>query len=145
MHPWSTPTAPALIEAPWRPVAIPSPPGSTPMIRTRRAPTNGWKSPIAFDPPPTHATRTSGSRRSTRRLWRRASCPITAWRSRTITGYGCGPSAEPRAEEVVGRLHVGHPVAQRLVDRVLQRLAARLDGDDACAEQAHAKDVERLA
>ncbi len=41
MQPWSTPTAPALIDAPCRPVEIPSPPGSTPMIRTLRSSMNG--------------------------------------------------------------------------------------------------------
>ena len=96
MQPCSTPTRPAVIEAPCRPVASPSPPGSTPMILTRRSPMNGWKSPIAFEPPPTHATSASGSRPSACRACRRVSAPMTAWKSRTITGYGCGPSAEPR-------------------------------------------------
>ena len=38
----------------------------------------------------------TGSRPSVVRAWRRVSRPITAWKSRTIMGYGCGPSAEPR-------------------------------------------------
>ena len=29
------------------------------------------------------------------RIWRRASLPITDWKSRTISGYGCGPATEP--------------------------------------------------
>ena len=37
------------------------------------------------------------------------------------------------------------PVAQRLVDRVLERRAARLDRDDLGAEQLHAPHVQRLA
>src|SRR3990170_3438962 len=101
MHPCSTPTAPAVIDAPWRPVARPSPPGSTPTRRTRRSPMNRWKSPIAFEPPPTQATSTSGRRPRAARAWRRVSRPITAWKSRTIIGYGCGPRAEePHAEDV---------------------------------------------
>ena len=39
----------------------------------------------------------------------------------------------------------GNPVAQRLVERVLEAAAPRVDGGDFCAEQLHAKDVERLA
>src|SRR5206468_378634 len=49
------------------------------------------------------------------------------------------------AQEVIRRPHVGDPVAQGFVDRVLQGAAAGLDRDHARAEQAHAKDVERLA
>ena len=40
---------------------------------------------------------------------------------------------------------VGDPVAERLVDGVLERLAAVVDRDDGGAEQAHPRDVERLA
>ena len=50
-----------------------------------------------------------------------------------------------RAEQVEGRLDVRHPVADRLVDGVLERLAAALDRDDLRAEQLHAKDVRLLA
>ena len=53
--------------------------------------------------------------------------------------------AEHRAEQVVGVGDVGHPVAHRLVDRVLQRLRAGVDLDHFGAEQPHAEDVERLA
>ena len=45
----------------------------------------------------------------------------------------------------MGVAHRGHPVAQRLVDRVLQRAAATLDGLDLGAEQAHPEHVELLA
>ncbi len=40
---------------------------------------------------------------------------------------------------------VGHPVAHRLVDRVLEGAAAALHGTHLGAEQAHAEDVGRLA
>ena len=47
--------------------------------------------PIAFDPPPTQATTVFGQRaRCAPCIWRRASRPITDWKSRTIIGYGCG-------------------------------------------------------
>ena len=49
------------------------------------------------------------------------------------------------AEDVVRRLDVGHPVAERLVDRVLERARAGGHRDDLGAEQPHPGDVERLA
>ncbi len=49
------------------------------------------------------------------------------------------------ADAVVGRVHRGHPVPHGLVDRVLERAAARGDGDDLGAEQPHPGDVEGLA
>ena len=54
-----------------------------------------------------------------------------------------GPDHRPDA--VVGRFDARHPVAQRLVDRVLQRGAARLDRHHLGAEQPHAPHVEGLA
>lgn len=51
--------------------------------------------PIAFEPPPTHAITTSGSRPASSWICCRASLPITDWKSRTIVGNGCGPIAEP--------------------------------------------------
>ena len=42
-------------------------------------------------------------------------------------------------------LHVRHPVAHRLVDRVLEGAAARADGAHGGAEQPHAEHVQRLA
>ena len=50
-----------------------------------------------------------------------------------------------RAEHVVRRLDVGDPVAERLVDRVLQGAGAGRHRDDLGAEQPHPGDVERLA
>ena len=49
------------------------------------------------------------------------------------------------AEAVVGVVGVGHPVAERLVDRVLERLRAGLHGDHLGAQQPHPGDVQRLA
>ena len=67
----------------------------------------------------------------------------TRWKSRTISGNGCGPG--DGADEVVGVLDVGDPVAHGLVHGVLERAAARRDGNDLGAEQLHPCDVERLA
>ncbi|BFO20673.1 hypothetical protein SHKM778_70610 [Streptomyces sp. KM77-8] len=49
------------------------------------------------------------------------------------------------AEEVVRAVDVGDPVAERLVDGVLQGAAAGLHGDDLGAEHAHPGHVKRLA
>ena len=59
--------------------------------------------------------------------------------------HGIGMRAQGGAEEVVGGPHVGDPVAQRLVDRVLQRLGAALHRNDAGAEELHAEHVEGLS
>ena len=48
-------------------------------------------------------------------------------------------------EQVVGGVDVGDPVAEGLVDGVLERPAAGLDGDHLGAEHPHPGDVERLA
>ena len=50
-----------------------------------------------------------------------------------------------RAEAVVGGLDGGHPVAQGLVDRVLQRAAARRTGRTSAPSSSHPEHVERLA
>ena len=49
-----------------------------------------------------------------------------------------------RAQQVVGAVDVGDPVAHRLVDRVLEGPAARGHGDDLGAQQPHPGHVERL-
>ncbi len=43
------------------------------------------------------------------------------------------------------RAHIGHPIAHRFVDGFLQRLLARLDRNDFCAQHFHPEHVERLA
>ena len=45
------------------------------------------------------------------------------------------------ADAVESRLDVGHPIAQRLVHRILQRLRTGFDRHDLGAEHVHAKDV----
>ena len=97
---------------------------------------------MALEPPPTQATTSSGRWPKRSRTWAMASSPITAWKSRTMAGYGRGSGDGADAVERVA--HVGHPVAQRLVHRVLERAGAALDGDDGRAQQAHAHHVELL-
>ena len=53
--------------------------------------------------------------------------------------------ADDAADEVVGGLDVGDPVADGLVDGVLQGAGARLHADDLGLQQAHTVDVEGLA
>ncbi len=52
--------------------------------------------------------------------------------------------AHRRAEDVVGRLDVGHPVAHRLVDRVLERRRAGGHGADLGTQGAHPQHVRAL-
>ena len=52
---------------------------------------------------------------------------------------------EHRAQHVVGVVDARHPVAQRLVDRVLEGTASRLHLAHLGAEQLHALDVQMLA
>ncbi len=53
-------------------------------------------SPIALEPPPTHAAMASGSRPVSSRHWARASSPMPRVKSRTMVGNGCGPAAVPK-------------------------------------------------
>ena len=78
---------------------------------------NGWNSPMELLPPPTQAIAASATSRLLQHLLPRLP-PITDWKSRTIVGNGC--RADSRADQVVRRLDVRHPVAHRLVDGVLQ-------------------------
>ena len=57
--------------------AIAAPAASTPIDRTPTSSTKPRKMPIAFEPPPTHATTASGSPPSAARICSRASRPIT--------------------------------------------------------------------
>ncbi len=63
------------------------PPASTPISRTRGSSRKALKMPSEFEPPPTQATTRSGSLRPAfLRSWRRASSPMTRWKSRTMRG-----------------------------------------------------------
>ena len=137
------PGSPAVRVAACSPVSTPCPAGSQPIRRTPASGRKAWKRPMALEPPPTQATAASGSRPARSRIWRRASTPMTRWKSRTMRREGV--RAGDGAEQVVRAVDVGDPVAERLVDGVLQGAAAGLHGDDLGAEHPHPGDVERLA
>ena len=67
---------------------------------------------------------------------------MTLWKSRTIVGERVRTGRG--AEDVVGGLDVGDPVAVGLVDGVLEGARTGRDRDDGRPEQSHARDVERL-
>ena len=105
----------------------PLPAASTPISRTSSSRKSANR-PIAFEPPPTQATTASGRRPSCSRICARASRPITRWNSRTIGRERMRPGR--RAEQIMGGLEARRPVAQRLVDRILQRPPAAFDRHD---------------
>ena len=102
-----------------------------------------WKMPIALEPPPTQAQHDVGQPADeVEHLLARLDADDAVevadhLGERVRAGHG--------AEDVVRRRDVGDPVAQRLVDGVLERLAAVVDGHDLGAEQPHPGDVEGLA
>src|ERR1700730_11707302 len=58
---------------------------------------------------------------------------------------GIRMGAEDRAEEIVRRSHIGHPIAHGLVDGVFQGSATRIDADHFCSEKSHSENVQALA
>ena len=124
---------------------MPSPPGSTPtMLTLLRRPRRDGRGPSRSSRRPRTRRATSGSRPSSLAgSARRVSSPITRWKSRTMSRIGV--RAHHRADAVVGVADVRDPVAQRLVDRVLERARAARHGVHLGAEQLHAEDVQRLA
>src|ERR1700674_5231098 len=103
------------MEAACAPLSSPRPPASTPTSRTGSS-TNGAKIPMALLPPPTHAT--------------------TAVGNRPVSVSICARAAR-RSDHVMRRPNVGHPVADRLVGRVLERLAAAVDRRHRRPQQLH--------
>ncbi|MDQ1113646.1 hypothetical protein QE418_003094 [Microbacterium testaceum] len=99
--------------------------------------------PIAFDPPPTHAKTASGEAAE---ALEELGAGLFADDLLEVADHRReGVGAGGRAEDVVGRLDRGDPVAVRLVDRVLEGARPGRDGDDLGAEETHACDVESLA
>ena len=143
LQPWRTPSLPPANRAAWSPLRIPRPPASTPVIRTPGSSRNSKNSPIALLPPPTHAISSSGSLPSRARI-----CSLASIADHPVeVAHHLRVGARPvgRAQDVVGRADIGHPVAHRLVDGLLERPLARLDAPHLGAHQAHPEDVERLA
>ena len=58
---------------------------------------------------------------------------------------GIGVGARDRADAVECILHIGHPVAQRVIHCVFQCAATGGDRHDLCAQKLHAKHIRRLA
>ena len=103
---------------------------------------NASKMPMALLPPPTHATIASGSRpTSFEHLRARFAADH---RLEFANHQRIRMRAEHRSEQVVRVADVGHPIAHRLVDRVLQRAASAVDAQHFRAEQPHAEHVQRL-
>ena len=116
-----------------------------PRSRTAARPssgTNAWKMPIALEPPPTQAATASGSapvrsRHCAARLDADAAHEVAHDLRERVRAGG-------RAEQVVGLVDGADPVAQRLVERVLERARAVGHRDDGRAEHPHPGHVERL-
>ena len=136
------PGVPPRIAAAWRPVSMPSPAASTTASRTDGSPMNRASSPIAFEPPPTQAMREIrqpplDGRDLRRRLVADPALEVAHDRRVRVR-------AHRRTQDVVGRLDVRHPVAHRLVDRVLERRGAGRHRADLGAQGAHPQHVRAL-
>ena len=120
--PCSTPRAPVVSGAEWRPLSSPSPAASTPTSATSRSPTNGANAPMAFEPPPTQAITPVGQ------------APlggldlladlVADGALQVAHQRRVGRRADGRADHVVGVPHVGHPVADGGADGLLERARA---------------------
>ena len=100
-------------------------------------------SPIAFEPPPTQAIDgvgqpALGGEDLLARL-------VADHALEVAHELGVRRRADARADQVVRRLDVRDPVADRLARRLLQRLRAELDRAHLGAEQVHPLDVRGLA
>ena len=69
--------------------------------------TNSWKRPMALEPPPTQASRTSGLPPNWSRHCCRTSLPMTAWKSRTWCGGNMtlGQTQHGHNVDLVGNHH----------------------------------------
>ncbi len=143
MAPCSTPGCPWVIDEQCSPSPMPRPPASTPIRRTPGAPTKAVNMPIALEPPPTHATTTSGSAPS--RSAYCAACLVADHPLQVAHELRERMRPDHRADDVVGVGHRGRPVAQGVVHGFLQGLRAGGHRHDLGAEQMHPGDVRRLA
>ena len=104
---------------------------------------NRASSPIAFEPPPTHA---SGKIRQPTLDRRDLGRGLVADPALEVADdRRVRVRAHRRAEHVMRGLDVRDPVAHRLVDRVLQRRRAGRHRADLGAERPHPEDVRALA
>ena len=124
--PCSTPVLPPAKRAAWRPRRDPLAAGlDANQPHARVVDERRRRCPMALLPPPTQATTTSGRRPACSRICARAS--RADHRLELAHHQRIRMRAERRAEQVVRVGDIGHPVAHRLVDRVLQRAAAGVD------------------
>ena len=79
--------------APWRPDSSPRRRPRPRSARPRRIVER--EDADRVEPPPTQANTRAAGARPARASGRRASSPMTRWRSRTRAGYGVGPTQEP--------------------------------------------------
>ncbi len=98
---------------------------------------------MALLPPPTQATTASGRRPSASSICALISSADDALEIAHHARIGRRPGGG--AEDVKRRLQIGHPIAKRFIDGIFQRAAAAGHRHDFRAQQAHAKDVERLS
>src|SRR5271154_6343656 len=107
--PCSTPGEPRLSVAAVRPgVPPPSPPASQPTSRTPASGMKAWNTPMALEPPPTHATTTSGSLPvRSRTCWREPPPPRPA--PRPAPPHDVGEPAR-QVEALLAGLHVDDPL-----------------------------------
>ena len=140
--PWSTPTSPAQMVAACRSVSTPSPPASKPKMSTSRVVEEGREQPdrvgAAADAGGDGVGQRAGQLEALRAgLVADAAAEVADHRRERVRSGG-------RAEAVGGVVDAGHPVADRLVDGVLEGARARRHRDHLGAEQLHPRDVERL-
>jgi hypothetical protein len=57
---------------------------------------------------------------------------------------GIGVGTQCRTKQIVGVSHIRHPIAERLVDCILEGPTPRIDRAHLCAEQFHAKHIGLL-
>ena len=134
--------------APWSTAALPSPSdaasaASTPINLTAASSMKPANIPMAFDPPPTHATTTSGRRPSASSNCVARFAPDDGLQLADDLWVRRGPDA--RADQVVRRLDVRDPVANRLARRLLERARSEIDRTHLRAEEIHPLDVRALA
>ena len=100
-------------------------------------------SPIALEPPPTHAAIASGSTPYWSRHCCRASSPMPRVKSRTMLGNGCGPAAVPKRYAVWSTLATQSRSASLMAS--LRVALPDSTGTTFGAEEVHPGHVQRLA
>ena len=140
--PWITPAEPPATVAAWRPVSSPSPPASQPIRATRLVADEGVEDAdrvgAAADAGDDGVGQPAGRPlHLLPRLDPDDPLEVADHHRERVRPHH-------RADAVVRGRHAGHPVAERLVDGVLERPAAGRHRDDLGAEHPHPGHVQRL-